>query len=163
MPNTGKSQNRQPAGGGPGQGRSESDIRAAELLERAVRAVYSLRGPGEMHQGQWAVLRFLAKAPETDRNVQGVARHLGVTAGPASRAIASLERKKLIASRPMRDDQRKRELRVRAAGRLLLESDPLLKLCAAIDGLGEARREAFVKSLAQIALSVRDDPVSPAE
>ena len=65
------------------------------LLEQTARAVYEARGPKAIHAGQWAVLRYLARAGRQARTVGGVATYLGVTHAPASRAVASLARKDL--------------------------------------------------------------------
>ncbi len=45
----------------------------ARLLEQTARAVYDARGPKAIHAGQWAVLRYLARAGRQARTVGGVA------------------------------------------------------------------------------------------
>ena len=49
----------------------------ARLLEQTARAVYDARGPRAIHAGQWAVLRYLARAGRQARTVGGVATYLG--------------------------------------------------------------------------------------
>lgn len=104
----------------------------AQMLEATARAVYDVRGPREMHPGQWSVLRFLADATENLSDVNGVAAHLGVTQGPASRAIAALEAKGLVVGIVQESDRRKRRINLTATGQALLKNDPILRLENAI-------------------------------
>ena len=78
----------------------------ARLLEQTARAVYEARGPKAIHAGQWAVLRYLARAGRQARTVGGVATYLGVTHAPASRAVASLARKDLVTVKADAEDRR---------------------------------------------------------
>ncbi len=112
-----------------------ASLALAELVERTARAIYDARGPNDMHPGQWALLRFLARTDVERRTLDTVSAHLGVTAGPASRALAALERKGLLRIRPRADDRRRRDIRVTKSGRALLEDDPLNRLAGLIDGL----------------------------
>lgn len=131
--------------------------RAAELLEHTARSVYDARGPHDMHPGQWAVLRFLEKSDEARRDLNGVAAHLNITPGPASRAIAALARKKLIRVEPMESDRRKRVIEVTAQGLALLKEDPLGRLAEAIRTLPEEDAEAFLRSLTHIRRALGGD------
>lgn len=112
----------------------------ARLLEQTARAVYESRGPKAIHAGQWAVLRYLARAGRPARTVGGVATYLGVTHAPASRAVASLVRKQLVSVRADSEDRRVRRIDLTAAGRALLEHDPVHRLTTAIEGLGDKRQ-----------------------
>ncbi len=128
-------------------------ISAADValnLEKTARAIYAARGPQKMHPGQWAVLRFLANAPDTERDVRGVANYLGVTLGPASRAIAALERKGYIALREDEEDRRRRRIRVRKTGRELLENDPIKHVEGVADAMSEEEREVFAIVLTRL-------------
>jgi DNA-binding MarR family transcriptional regulator len=111
----------------------------ARLLEQTARAVYEERGPSAIHAGQWAVLRYLAKAGRQARTVGGVAAYLGVTHAPASRAVASLLRKDLVTVRADSEDRRVRRIDLTSAGRALLQHDPVHRLTLAIDELGHSR------------------------
>jgi DNA-binding MarR family transcriptional regulator len=119
----------------------------ARLLEQTARAVYESRGPKAIHAGQWAVLRYLARAGKPARTVGGVANYLGVTHAPASRAVASLVRKQLVTVRADSEDRRVRRIDLTASGRALLEHDPVHRLTTAIEGLSAAKQAEFAETL----------------
>jgi len=107
----------------------------ARLLEQTARAVYEARGPKAIHAGQWAVLRYLARAGRQARTVGGVATYLGVTHAPASRAVAALARKDYVTVKADPEDRRVRRVELTPAGRALLDHDPVHRLTDAIEGL----------------------------
>ncbi len=119
----------------------------ARLLEQTARAVYDERGPNAIHAGQWAVLRYLARAGRQARTVGGVANYLGVTHAPASRAVAALVRKDLVTVRPDSEDRRVRRIDLTAAGRTLLQHDPVHRLTRAIETLGAHRASELADML----------------
>lgn len=119
----------------------------ARLLEQTARAVYESRGPKAIHAGQWAVLRYLARAARQARTVGGVASHLGVTHAPASRAVAALARKDLVTVKADVEDRRIRRIDLTSAGKALLDHDPVHRLIAAIDGLSADKRKDFAATL----------------
>lgn len=119
----------------------------ARLLEQTARAVYDSRGPRAIHAGQWAVLRYLARAGRQARTVGGVASYLGVTHAPASRAVSSLARKDLVIVRADPEDRRVRRIDLTAAGRALLEHDPVHRLTAAIEDLSADKQRELASML----------------
>jgi DNA-binding MarR family transcriptional regulator len=119
----------------------------AQLLEQTARAVYDARGPRAIHAGQWAVLRYLARAARQARTVGGVAASLGVTHAPASRAVAALARKDLVTVKADSEDRRIRRIDLTAAGKALLEQDPVHRLTAAIESLSSDRQREFAAML----------------
>ncbi len=119
----------------------------ARLLEQTARAVYDARGPRAIHAGQWAVLRYLARAGRQARTVGGVAVYLGVTHAPASRAVSSLSRKDLVTVRADPEDRRVRRIDLTATGRALLEHDPVHRLTAAIEDLSSEKQKEFAVTL----------------
>jgi DNA-binding MarR family transcriptional regulator len=119
----------------------------ARLLEQTARAVYDDRGPRAVHPGQWAVLRYLARAGRQARTVGGVADYLGVTHAPASRAVASLARKKLVEVEADSEDRRVRRIDLTPEGRQLLDKDPVHRLTSAIAALEDDDRAAFAATL----------------
>lgn len=119
----------------------------ARLLEQTARAVYESRGPRAIHAGQWAVLRFLIRAGRQARTVGGVATYLGVTHAPASRAVAALARKQLVTVKTDNEDRRVRRIDLTAAGRSLLEHDPVHRLTAAIEALSAEKQRDFAATL----------------
>ncbi len=122
----------------------------ARLLEQTARAVYDDRGPKAVHPGQWAVLRYLARAGRQARTVGGVADYLGVTHAPASRAVASLARKKLVEVEADSEDRRVRRIDLSPSGRQLLEKDPVHRLTAIIEAFDGPERAAFAATLDKI-------------
>lgn len=119
----------------------------ARLLEQTARAVYEARGPKAIHAGQWAVLRYLARAGRQARTVGGVATYLGVTHAPASRAVASLARKDLVTVKADAEDRRIRRIDLTAAGKALLDHDPVHRLTAAIEALSSDKQKEFATTL----------------
>jgi DNA-binding MarR family transcriptional regulator len=119
----------------------------ATLIEKTARAVYEERGPRAIHPGQWAVLRFLAGAPHSDRTVGGIAQFLGVTHAPASRAVASLARKDLVQVQIDPFDRRIRRIDITGGGRELLARDPVQRLAGAISVLPLSDQEALARVL----------------
>jgi DNA-binding MarR family transcriptional regulator len=119
----------------------------ARLLEQTARAVYESRGPKAIHAGQWAVLRYLARAGKQARTVGGVATYLGVTHAPASRAVAALARKDLVTVKADSEDRRVRRIDLTPAGKALLEHDPVHRLTAAIEALGGDKQRDFANTL----------------
>jgi DNA-binding MarR family transcriptional regulator len=119
----------------------------ARLLEQTARAVYESRGPKAIHAGQWAVLRYLSSANRQDRTVGGVASYLGVTHAPASRAVAALARKHLVAVKADTDDRRIRRIDLTSAGKALLDHDPVHRLIGAIEGLSAEKQRDFAATL----------------
>lgn len=119
----------------------------ARLLEQTARAVYDARGPRAIHAGQWAVLRYLARAGRQSRTVGGVATYLGVTHAPASRAVSSLARKDLVTVRADPEDRRVRRIDLTPAGRALLDHDPVHRLTAAIQDLSSEKQKELATTL----------------
>jgi DNA-binding MarR family transcriptional regulator len=119
----------------------------ARLLEQTARAVYESRGPKAIHAGQWAVLRYLARASRQSRTVGGVAGYLGVTHAPASRAVAALARKQLVVVKADAEDRRVRRIDLTSAGKALLDHDPVHRLTKAIDALSADRQREFAATL----------------
>jgi DNA-binding MarR family transcriptional regulator len=125
----------------------------ALLLEQAVRRIYPERGPATMHPGQWAALRYFARANREAATVAGLARYLGVTLAPASRAASALVRKGLLDAAIDPRDRRVTRLTLSDQGRQLLADDPIRRLSDLIGALDGAAR----LSLAQVVQSLFDD------
>jgi DNA-binding MarR family transcriptional regulator len=119
----------------------------ARLLEQTARAVYESRGPKAIHAGQWAVLRYLARAGKQARTVGGVANYLGVTHAPASRAVAALARKQFVTVKADSEDRRIRRIDLTSSGKALLDQDPVHRLTAAIEALSSEKQREFAATL----------------
>ncbi len=119
----------------------------ARLLEQTARAIYASRGPRAIHAGQWAVLRYLARASKQERTVGGVATYLGVTHAPASRAVASLARKTYVTLKADTEDRRVRRIELTPAGKALLAHDPVDRLTTAIEGMSDSKQKDLAAML----------------
>lgn len=119
----------------------------ARLLEQTARAVYESRGPKAIHAGQWAVLRYLAKAGRQARTVGGVATYLGVTHAPASRAVAALARKNYVTVKADSEDRRVRRIDLTSSGKSLLDHDPVHRLSGAIEQLSNSQQKELAATL----------------
>jgi DNA-binding MarR family transcriptional regulator len=119
----------------------------ARLLEQTARAVYESRGPKAIHAGQWAVLRYLAKAGRQARTVGGVATYLGVTHAPASRAVAALARKNYVTVKADVEDRRVRRIDLTSSGKALLDHDPVHRLSGAIEALSNSQQKELAATL----------------
>ncbi len=122
----------------------------AALMEQTVRSVYDKRGPQEVHPGQWAALRFLARAGDEARTVNGLATYLGVTPAPASRAATALIKRGYVTQEPHPTDRRSHLLTLTDAGRAALEHDPITRLANAVGELDGESRRIVTRALAQI-------------
>ncbi len=131
---------------------------SALLLEQLVRLVYPERSPQDMHPGQWAALRFLARANPDAATVVGLSRYLGITLGPASRAVASLVRKGLVVGTPDTKDRRVTRLVLSAAGTALMTHDPLNRLGNLITQLPPAQRTVLSHAIEALFTGLRDVP-----
>lgn len=130
----------------------------ARLLEQTARAIYETRGPRAIHAGQWAVLRYLARASKQGQTIGGVATYLGVTHAPASRAVAALVRKNYVSAKSDPEDRRVRRIELTPQGKALLDQDPVHRLTAAIEGLSRDKQ----KDLAAILETLHSRLVKPA-
>jgi DNA-binding MarR family transcriptional regulator len=120
---------------------------SALLLEQLIRLVYPERGPQDMHPGQWAALRYLSRANAEAATVAGLARYMGVTLGPASRAVSALTRKGLVKGERDPGDKRSIRLSLTQAGAALILQDPLKRLGSQIGQLPEDHRRAIVEGV----------------
>jgi DNA-binding MarR family transcriptional regulator len=123
---------------------------SAQLLEQLIRLVYPERGPHDMHPGQWAALRYLSRANPEASTVAGLARFLGVTLGPASRAASALTRKALVTGTRDPRDRRSIRLSLTEAGADLIQQDPLQRLGALVATLPHHQRDAMIDGVRQL-------------
>lgn len=125
-------------------------VALAVLLEQTVRQIYPERSPQAMHPGQWAALRYLSRANREAATVAGLARYLGVTLAPASRAVSALIRKGLVSGEPDTRDRRIVRLSLTPEGEELIAQDPILRLARIIGELPEDQQRDFTAALEHI-------------
>ena len=134
-----------------------ADLGLAVLLEQVCRNVYPERGPNVIQPAQWPYLRYFDRAGEANSTVSGIATFFGITKGPASRAVAALERRGLLTSMPNPDDGRSQIYALSQKGRNALEQDPLRRLAAAISSLPPIDQKVFQKSIFAIADELNEE------
>ena len=132
------------------------EIGLSLLLEQTARSIYDKKGPTDIHRGQWAALRYFARANRSSRTVSGLARYLDVTPGPASRAVKSLLRHNYIISEPNEKDRRSPIFSLSPAGQAVLSEDPIKRLAHAIATLDSARKTCLAESLEHLYASLEE-------
>lgn len=125
-------------------------VALAILLEQTVRQIYPERSPQAMHPGQWAALRYLARANREASTVAGLARYLGVTLAPASRAISALTRKGFVKGEPDTRDRRIIRLSLTPEGQALVDQDPILRLAEIMGELPGEKQSDLASTLEHI-------------
>lgn len=125
-------------------------VALAVLLEQTVRQIYPERSPQAMHPGQWAALRYLARANREAATVAGLARYLGVTLAPASRATSALIRKGLVKGEPDTRDRRIVRLSLTEEGQELVSHDPILRVAEIIGDLPQDMQSNLTGTLEHI-------------
>ncbi|PJK29285.1 MarR family winged helix-turn-helix transcriptional regulator [Minwuia thermotolerans] len=131
-------------------------IALANLLEQTARHVYDQRGAGGLHPVQWSALRFFARANRSARSVAGLARYLGVTLGPASRTVGALRRHGLVDAVKDPADGRASIVSLTAAGRHMLQQDPIHRLARAIEELPDADAGGLGRALTRLSTALRE-------
>ncbi|MGQ9370633.1 MarR family winged helix-turn-helix transcriptional regulator [Azospirillum sp. A39] len=142
----------------------------ARLVDQTVRAVTNLCWTEDLQAAQWAALRYFGSAGAKARNVVGLSRYQGTNPGTASRTIAVLERRGLVAVAVDPDDKRGRIVSLTETGRDALAGDPLKTVEQAIaalppevqTGLATGLRDLLDRLMAppQAAPSPPGDPAS---
>lgn len=129
---------------------SRQSIGIAALFEQICRAIYENRGPKAIQPSQWSILRYFQRAGEDARTVTGLARYLGITKGPASRALANLEKRGLLVARRHEIDGRIQVYALTQLGRDLVAGDPLRDFAHSISGLSDTERQCLVSALTKL-------------
>lgn len=119
----------------------------AELLELVSRSLHSGGHSAGLFPSQWAALRYFARAPQANRTATHLARFQGMSSGPVSRTVRTLQAKGLVAKSPQQPKGRSEWLELTAAGLAMMERDPLRDLVTALARLEDADRLATAKVL----------------
>lgn len=125
----------------------KKDVAAAILMEKIVRDVYSNKGSREVQPLQWSILRYLDRAAAKSSDLTSIARFLGLTLSPISRAVQTLEKRGFVTKRPDPQSGRAVVISLSDDGQAILEADPILKIAGKIGALPEAEREQFRNAL----------------
>ncbi len=100
-------------------------LRIASLLERLSRLIANDGKHRRLKPVQWEVLRYLSRANRFSRTPTALTTFLGSTKGTVSQTLITLERNGWLAKRRGVEDKRSVSLELTAAGRELLDEDPL--------------------------------------
>ena len=127
-------------------------VAAALLMERTVRQVYEDRTSSAVQPLQWAILRFLQSRPTSDARVATIAKYLGTTHAPISRAISTLTNRGLVAKVDGDGSSRTAPLVLTEKGRQTLTYDPILQVAKKIAALPDRERKLFEQVLMALAM-----------
>jgi DNA-binding MarR family transcriptional regulator len=134
-------------------GRIQQSRQIAAIYESLYRRMYAAPHSRSLVPAQWALLRYFAIADDRLRSVTGVAAHLGVTKGPASRAISALERRGLLTSRRHPDDARLLLFDLTRSGRAILTRDPQRQFALLVSRLPAPEFEGLERALRRLELA----------
>lgn len=117
--------------------RQRSTLAIAELFEQLARVVVSRAIETGINPAQWAALRYVARASESERTIGAFARFHLTTPSSASQTVTALVNKGLLKKVISGDDARSRTLELTREGRLKLIEDPLRWLVTVVEELSD--------------------------
>ena len=123
------------------------------LLERFVRDMYTTKHSSSIQPLQWSILRYLARSSADRCEVRWIARFLGLTRAPVTRAIATLEARNLVSQQISGEDARTKTVTLTNLGVKALAEDPIVLAAERIRILPETDQEQFVRSIKSLALN----------
>jgi len=126
---------------------------AIVLLERFVRDIYPAKQSSAIQPLQWSILRYVSRMPPDRCEVRWIAKFLGLTRAPVTRAIATLEARKLIAQAVSDVDARTKTVALTPLGVGALAEDPIILTAERIRVLSAKDQEQFVKAIRSISLN----------
>lgn len=127
-------------------------IASVVLLERFVRDIYPAKQSSAIQPLQWSILRFLARSPTDRCEVRWIAKFLGLTRAPVTRAIATLENRNLVTQETSGVDARTKTVTLTELGFEALRNDPIVLAAERLHILPEADQEQFIRSIRTLAL-----------
>ncbi|MEM6374932.1 MAG: MarR family transcriptional regulator [Pseudomonadota bacterium] len=130
----------------------DKHLATAILLETLVRSAYADRRSGSVQPLQWSILRYLRQTAPDPRSLQAIARYVGVTAAPASRAVDTLNKRGFLTKKRNPDNARSVSIAITSQGLELLENDPLFAIGEQIRQLPAEERSAFIRTLRHLVL-----------
>lgn len=128
-------------------GKEQAAERGIEQLERLARLIRSASHAEGLVPAQWEALRYLARANRFSNAPIVVAQYLGATKGTTSQTIRALVKHGLVSSSTRSGDGRSVSLLLTEQGSSLLAKDPLRKLAADIEDLGDKTKRRLGKAL----------------
>ncbi|WP_421981859.1 MarR family transcriptional regulator [Roseibium sp.] len=122
------------------------------MIDKLLNDAYVDRGPGQISRLQWSILRCLARATPEQKTPTWIARFVGLTLAPVTRALDSLNRRGLIVRTKSASDGRQTTVSLTGSGRQILDLDPLKSLAALISRLPEDQKNQFKQTLQTISI-----------
>lgn len=132
-------------------------IASIVLLERFVRDIYPLKHSSAIQPLQWSILRYLARMPADRCEVRWIAKFLGLTRAPVTRALATLEARDLIKQNASGTDARTKTVALTERGIEALMEDPVVRAAGRLRVLSNIDQMQFVKSVRSLALSLESE------
>lgn len=123
------------------------------LLERFVRDIYPSRQSSSVQPLQWSILRYLDRMPTDRCEVRYIAKFLGLTRAPVTRALATLATRNFVTHDISPDDARNKTFKLTELGRAQLARDPIILAAERIRTLPEDEQEQFIRAIRTIALN----------
>lgn len=122
----------------------------AELILHLGRAGAGDGQPAGLTPGQWAVLRYFARANRFSRTPSAFAAFHGTTRGTASQSIKGLVAQGYLKQARSKTDGRSVRLDLTDKARAIIGDDPVDALAAAADALPPGTRGQFLKTLRRL-------------
>lgn len=130
----------------------------ALLIDQAARAVYTVSNNRGLTPAQWAVLRYLKRARNTDPTMMGLVRYQKIAPATASETISLLVKRGLLEKERDPNDRRQFLLRLTEEAEALMEHDPLLQLSAALAEMEEGTLNCMADGLERVLFKIVGAP-----
>lgn len=124
-----------------------TDTELAELTLQLGRVVYADCCAGGLTHGQWAALRFFARANRFSRTVSAFADYHATTRATASQTISTLVKQGYLTRRRSQRDGRSTLFDLTRSSRKLLQDDPFESVVAAAQQLTPSARDKTAQCL----------------
>ena len=130
----------------------DKEYAAALLVERLIHDTYPDKQPASMKPLQWSILRYLKSVEDRAVDLSTIARYLGRTNAPISRAVSTLCERGLLTKRNLPGSAAV-AISLTKEGVAQLERDPMHSLASWIAELPSSECEVFLKSIRKIAMT----------
>lgn len=130
----------------------------ALLIDQAARSVYTVANNRGLTPAQWAVLRYLKRARNTEPTMMGLVRYQKIAPATASETISLLVKRGLLEKERDPNDRRQFLLRLTDEAEKLMEHDPLLQLSVALAEMDESTLHCMADGLEQVLFKIVGAP-----
>lgn len=131
----------------------DRELALALLIEQLVRTSYSAERQFKIFPLQWSILRYVHAAQPDSRDLNSVASYVGVTYGPASRAVQTLTNRGLLSKHQNPKDGRSTQISITKLGCDILQDDPMQKIAYELKQVPEADLNVFSVVLRNLMVS----------